>query len=479
MRALAIVAACLLAGCTGTAPSGTPAAEPAPVAAGGIALPPFERVTLPSGTVLILAPKRDVPLVALHAMVRGGAVADTPERSGLANLTAQLLEKGSLTRDASAFAEAVDAAGGVLGASGGVEAVQIAAEFLSRDTALMIELVADMLKAPRFDADEFEKLRGRTIDFLRSARDTDPRPLVGIYGHAFLFGEHPYGRSVAGNETALAQLTRENVLAHYAAHYGGDRLIVSVVGDFDVDAVRAQLRSAFGDWRRAGVAAPAIASPPPQSGRRVLLIDKPDATQTYFWLGNTGVARDYPQRAALDVANTIFGGRFTSMLNTALRIESGLSYGARSHLVRPSRAGSIAIVSFTATESTVEAIDLALATLTRFRGAPPSAQTLSSARAYILGQTPPSLETAAQVAGQLAALAFYGLDRDHIDGYAQAVAAVSAAQVAATIEAVYPSAEDLTMVLIGNAAAIRGQVARYGEVTEMAIEEPTFAPAAR
>ena len=98
---------------------------------------------------------------------------------------------------------------------------------------------------------------------------------------------------------------------------------------------------------------------------RVLLIDKPGATQTYFWLGNTGVARDFERRAALDIANTLFGGRFTSMLNTELRVNSGLTYGASSRLLRPSKPGSVAISSFTPTETTVEAIDMALGVLDR------------------------------------------------------------------------------------------------------------------
>ena len=118
-------------------------------------------------------------------------------------------------------------------------------------------------------------------------------------------------------------------------------------------------------WRTAAAPLPEVPRPAPQSGRRVVLIDKPGATQTYFWLGNIGVARDYEKRAALDIANTVFGGRFTSMLNTELRVNSGLTYGARSLLSRASQPGSIAISSYTPTESTVEAIDMALGVLGR------------------------------------------------------------------------------------------------------------------
>ena len=99
----------------------------------------------------------------------------------------------------------------------------------------------------------------------------------------------------------------------------------------------------------------------------MLLIDKPGATQTYFWIGNVGVARDFEQRAELDIANTLFGGRFTSLLVDEMRTKAGLTYSARSALSRPSQPGSFAIVSFTKTDTTIVAMDLAITLLRRMR----------------------------------------------------------------------------------------------------------------
>ena len=95
----------------------------------------------------------------------------------------------------------------------------------------------------------------------------------------------------------------------------------------------------------------------------MLLVDRPGAAQTYFWIGNVGVAIDYPQRAELQIANTLFGGRFTSMLMTALRVESGLTYSAHSDVEQYSSAGAVSIRSYTETETTVETIDKAISQL--------------------------------------------------------------------------------------------------------------------
>ncbi len=207
-------------------------------AADGVKLPDYERVELDNGTILLLNEKHDVPLIGLRAVLRGGAVADKRGKSGLASTLAALLEKGAGKRDATAFAEAVDSVGGRLSASAGLEAINLSAGFMSRDADLMVELLADMLRRPALDADEMNKLRDRTINFIRAAKDSNLNALLPIYGNAFLFGDHPYGSPVIGSETSLANITHSDLLRFYADHVGGDRLIIAVSGDFDAVDMR-------------------------------------------------------------------------------------------------------------------------------------------------------------------------------------------------------------------------------------------------
>jgi predicted Zn-dependent peptidase len=204
----------------------------------------------------------------------------------------------------------------------------------------------------------------------------------------------------------------------------------------------------------------------------VLLVDKPDANQAYFWVGNLGVSRTDPDRVALDIANTAFGGRFTSMLNRELRTKSGLTYGARCRFARWTQPGPVAITSFTKTEAAGKAVDLALDLLARLRRDNLDAGTLASVQAYIRGQYPPDFETSDAVAGALVDLARYGLGRDEVEGYLTRVSATDSAAVARAIARGYPPGEDLTFVFIGNAAELRGTVKRYGPVTEAPISMP-------
>ncbi len=440
----------------------------------GELLPVHERIALDNGTILLLSEKHDVPLIGLRAVVRGGAVADPVGRNGLASLLAGMLEKGAGSRDAAEFAEAVAAFGGELYATADLEAITVGAEFLSRDAELMLELVADMLLRPTLDEAEFTKLRDRSINLLKAAKSANPGRLLSTYGSAFLFADHPYGNPVGGSETTLADITHEDLLAFYQDHVGGDRLIITVVGDFNAEAMKQRLVERFGGWRAAAEPLPELPALVRQPGRRLLLVDAPDITQTYFWVGNVAVPFAYSRRAELTLANTVFGGRFTSMLNSKLRVESGLTYGAWSQLGRLSASGYAMISSFTETGKTVEAIDMAIDIQARLRNSGISKEQIESARNYVMGQFPPRLETASQLAEQFATLERYGLSAAYVNEFPAALAAVSPNDIAAVVEEVYAADADLVFILVADADAVRDAVSRYGTVTEISISEPSF-----
>ena len=441
-----------------------------------VTLPAVERVVLANGAVLILNEKHDVPMIGLEVVLRGGAVADPPDKRGLTSLFAALIVKGAGDRDAAAFAEAIDSVGGTLLASAEQESISISGEFLSRDADLMVELLADMLQRPALEQDELSKIRERKINTLLSAKDSDPGKLLPVYGSAFLFGEHPYGNSVGGSESSLADITHADVRDYYEQQIGSDRLIIVVSGDFSAAEMQAKLAAAFRDWRPAAGELVEITVPMTAQGGRVLLVDKPGAAQTYFWLGSIGVARSYEHRPDLNLANTVFGGRYTSMLNTALRIESGLTYGARSLLTRLSLSGSVAIYSYTETGATEEAIDMSLGILSQLHDSGIDDETISSARNYVLGQFPMAFETASQLAAIFASLEANDLDRSYIDDYGTALAAADTASINTVIADVYSRAADLVFVVLGDAELIRETVSKYGDVTEMSITEPRFRP---
>ncbi|MGH8237692.1 MAG: M16 family metallopeptidase [Steroidobacteraceae bacterium] len=445
-------------------------------AGNGVKVPPFERVQLGNGAVVLLMERHDVPLIAFSAVVRGGAVSDPASKSGVASLLAGVMQKGAGSRDAVQFAETVASVGGQIETSASTESIAVSGSFLARDQQLMVELLADMLQRPRLDLAQFDTLRARQIEFIRAAKESDLAALTPIYGEAHLFSAHPYGRCVDGSEASLAAIKHADLQQYYEQHVGADRLIIAVAGDFKPSQLKQRIARAFSGWRKASTALPPVPKAQRVPGRRVLLIDAPESVQSYFWAGNVAVAKNDPRRPALEVTNTLFGGRFTSMLNTELRIRTGLSYAASSHFDRRLQTGHWALSSFTQTDTTIQALDLALATLDKLHESGLEATMVDSGKSYVQGQYPLALETSAQWAAQLATLEFYRLDRRYIDDYSAQLAAVTPADAKKVIDEVFPPSSALAIVVVGNAGAIREGLRKYGPITEMKLADPTFEP---
>jgi predicted Zn-dependent peptidase len=451
---------------------GDKAPRRAPV--GGVRVPPHTRWVLDNGAVLVVVPQRDVPLVACSVLVRGSALADPRGKSGVAALTAGLLEKGAGARDAFAFADALEGVGGSLATAAGAELITLSAQFLARDQELMLGLLASALTEPRFEQRELDTLRARHVELIKAAKDIDPAELLATYGRSLLFRAHPYGRPVLGSERSLGAITRRDILRYYRTQIGGDRLVLIFAGDVDAPALKQSVARTLGRFRRAAAPLPVLAEPARPRARRVLLVDSPGSQQTYFWIGAVGVAKHYPRRAALDLVNTVFGGSFTSLLNTELRVKSGMTYGAGSTFVRGTVAAEFAIRSFVHAERTGEAIQCALATLARLKREGISAAMLEAARAYVLGQYPLSLETAADWAAALGELEAYGLPREYIEQYGPELAHVTLADARRVIGEAFPDPARLAIVAIGDAARIRSQLAPLGGVQELPLARAAF-----
>lgn len=451
-------------------------ATPLPVHAAGteaVQLPPLHRMTLSNGVTLLLVEKHDLPLVSFHFVQRAGGVADPDGLEGLAAITVEMLQRGTAQRKAVQIARDLDAMGGVLALEAHMDFARGAAEVLAPHATNALKLLAELLREPAFPQDELTKLLEQSRDAVLQMKD-EPREVLRPYYRSFLYGAHPYGRPLNGDEQSLTRITRNDVVRFWKEQYRPENLILSVVGDFKAADLAAFAGQVFGGGNRNQDRKPsAILSPATNRAPRLLLVNKADATQTFFAIGGLGIARTNAQRAAVDVVNTIFGGRFTSMLNDALRVNSGLTYGAGSRFDPLLTRGSFAISSFTRTEKTVEAIDLAVQLLEQLHREGISEAQLLSARAYLKGQFPQQIESIDQLAGLLAELEFYHLGPEEISGRFKALDAVTTESARRAIEQFFPRT-NLTFVLMGQAQNIRSGVEKYGALSEVEIDAPGF-----
>jgi zinc protease len=446
------------------------------VFAQSIHLPPHEKVVLKNGLTVLLLEKHDVPIVNLTALIKTGSAADPVGQEGLASITAELLRKGTEKRTAQQFASDLDFTGGSFDADASADFSNAAAEFLNKDITKGLELFSDALLHPIFPQAEVEKLLAQNLDGVRAAKD-DPRSVLGTYYDAYLYSGTGYGRPSDGDELSLKRIHRDEIASFYSAYYTPSNMILAVAGDFHTAEMKKRLDAIFGGWAPKPVTVVRIPSQQPVKGRKLLLVDKPDATQTYFAIGNIGTAVGDPDRVAIRLVNTVFGGRFTSLLNEALRVESGLSYGAASSFESRRVPGPFGIYSFTKNESTTQAIDLTLQILQKFHKQGITEEELASAKNYIKGQFPPTLETSKQLSQLIAINEFYGLDDREINELEARIDAVTPAVAQQVIQKHFPT-DNLVFTLIGKYTEIGPAVRKYAEKQDArAISDPGFWPA--
>ena len=440
-----------------------------------IHLPPHEKFVIKNGLTVLLMEKHGVPLINLFAIVKTGTAADPAGEEGLASVTAGLLRKGTKTRTAQQFAADFDFIGGSFDAGAGADFSNISAEFLTKDLDRGLELSCDALLHPTFPQDEVEKILAQSLDGVKSEKD-EPQSVLGLYYAGYLYGAHSYGRPSDGDEISLKRIQRDAIVKFYEANYAPGNIILGIAGEFDAAEMRKKLEERLGSWPARTVPNTAIAVTPPEKGKRLLLIDKPDATQTYFAIGNLGTAVNDPDRVAIRVVNTIFGGRFTSELNEALRVESGYTYGAGSFFDSHRAPGPFEIYSFTKNETTVPAIDLALQVLEKLHKNGVTQEQLASAKSYIKGQYPPTIETSSQLVRRIVFNEFYGLGDDEVNQLEARVDAVTPEIARQVIQKHFPL-ENLVFVLIGKASAIGSAVKKYAEKMDARpISDPGFWP---
>jgi zinc protease len=447
-----------------------------PLRAQSLRMPPHEKVVLKNGLTVLLLVKHGVPLIDISTIVKAGAVSDPAGQEGLATVTAELLRKGTKTRTAQQFSADLDYIGGTFEGEATSDYTVINAEFLTKDLARGLELYSDALLHPTFPDDETTKLLAQSADGIRSAKD-DPQSVMFPYYDGYLYGTHPYGRPASGDDVSMTKIRRDDVAKFYDANYAPSNTIIAIAGEFNTDEMKSKLEQTFGSWPSRTVKSEAIPPVVPAKGKRLLLVDKPDASQVYFAIGNTGVSATDPDRVAIRVVNTIFGGRFTSELNEALRVESGYTYGAESFFDDRKVAGPFAIFSFTKNETTTPAIDLALQVLAKLHKDGVTEAQLKSAKSYIKGQFPPNTETSRQLARIIASHEFYGLSDDEVNQLEARVDAVTPEVARQIIQKHFPM-ENLVFVLIGKASAVGPAVKKYAATQDTRpIADPGFWPA--
>jgi zinc protease len=429
------------------------------------------RVTLPNGLEVIVLEDDRLPRVALGITLRRGAGSVEPSLAGVAELAAEVMQRGAGERDALALAKVVEDVGASLAISSGWDTTSISLSGLSEDRALLFEILQDVALRARFDEVEFAKARAEQQAAIVAAQD-DPATLIRWHALRALFDDHRYGLPRSGTAETIAQINVEQARAYWADRFVPRNTIFWAVGDFRAAELIPEVRRVFEGLSDVPVISNTPPTPPtpptPTSTpgkRRVVVVDKPDLLQARIIVAHEGIRRTEPTRIAAGIMNDALGGSgFSSRLMKKIRSEEGLTYGVGSGFSMRSQPGPFSVSTFTRVSKVRQVVDLVLQEMEAIRSDRPIVkEELGKFISYNIGRFGLSLETSDAVLSSLVDLDVHALPANSLDTYRSRVRAVTLDDVTRAAELrLHP--DRAVIVVLGPAEAVVPELEDLGEV---------------
>lgn len=420
-----------------------------------VVLPQGDAFTLANGLRVIHYYNPALPLVAAELVLRTGSAANPPGKSGLASFTAQMLEEGTKNRTALQIADQVAQLGAFLstGASADASTAQVMSLKSNFDQAL--ELLADVVLAPSFPAEEIERQRSSLLGALRQLRENAPAVASRVALAALFGNRHPYGTLDIGTENAIKAMRRDDFLTFWKQHYVPGNAALVVSGAITRGELKTLAEAKFGAWQGTD-SKPVVVSPAQPPSARLVLVDKPGAPQTALKVATIGAERKSPDYAALQVMNAALGGLFTSRLNNNLREQKGYTYGVSSGFQYHRMPGPFVISGSFRTDVTGPALSEIFKEIRAMQAKPMSAKELEGARNSQILSLPGHFDTNQAIGASLSNIFIYDLGLDYYNGLAKRFAAVSAKDTQTMVKK-YLKPENLIVVGVGDKARIAPQ----------------------
>jgi len=407
-----------------------------------------KRFVLKNGITLLLVETHALPIVNVSVAIKTGAIYDPPDKKGVANLTGMLLDEGTKTRSSKQIAEEIDFIGGRLSTSGGLDYSSASLVVLKKDIDRGLEILSDVLLNPLFPEEEVERKKKETLASILSEKD-DPGVVASRAFYKEVFGAHPYGTPIEGDEETLKKITREDIIAFYQKYYKPNNTIIAMVGDVNPEEAIDLIETYFKSWKEEKVSFPDIPSVERLKKKEKVLIDK-NITQANIILGHTGISRDNPDYYAVVVMNYILGGGgFSSRLTKEIRDNKGLAYSVYSSFDVNKYPGAFSVTIQTKNESASIAIEGILSELKKIREMPVTDTELKEAKDYLTGSFPLRFDTNAKIANGLINIEYYGLGLDYLERYIKEIEAITKDDIIGVAKK-YIDTENYVLVVVAN-----------------------------
>lgn len=399
-----------------------------------------------------------LPLVSVLVAFRSGSAHDPAGREGLSRITARMLRRGSEGMSADRIEETIDALGGELSADVALSASTVHFEVIKRNLWPFVDLASNVIARPTFDRDELARLRREAAAEIVESRDSD-RVLASRALRRTIFEGHPYARRVAGTIPSIEAITEADVRACYARHYCRKNALVAIAGDVDDAEAKAIADKILAGLPEGEAVPDTVPEPTLAPGRRLVFVDKPERTQAQMVVGGLGTHAHDADHIPLMVANTAFGGTFTSRLMQEIRVKRGWSYGASSRVSFDRRRDTFSMGAAPAAADAPGCLALMIELLGALRDKGITEDELAFVKRYVVRSHAFDVDTAKKRVHHPLDEALFDLPEGYYRRYLSAVEAVTLADANEAVRRRLPSS-DMVIAVVGTHAAFGDAVAK-------------------
>ena len=453
------------------APRGPAREIPALGQLAGLDFPTVTNAKLSNGIEVEYAQRTAVPITQVALSFDAGDAADPLARRGLQSLTLDMLDEGTSTMGSQQLAEAKESIGAQISASGSTDRSTVYMSALTPNLAPSLALMGSIVKDPKFDAAELERLRTQYLTNIAQLKK-DPNGIAARVAPALIYGaNHPYAVVRGGDEAAIKAIGRDELLAFRDTWLRSDNAKIYVVSDRPLSLIMPQLEAEFGRW-----AAPAVAKgvksfgaiPARPTAPRIVLINRPQSPQSVIYAAQVTPVDPRGETEALGAANDVLGGNFLSRINMDLRETKGWSYGVRGAANLQEKAVPYVISAPVQADRTGDSIVALNEQLKGFFGDKGiTAEELERTIANRVNGLPGRFETSEAVLGAMISNDLYGRPDDYYVKLADKYRGYTAADLDKAIrDAVDPNG--FVWVVVGDAAKVKPQLDKLGYPVEVA-----------
>ncbi len=416
-----------------------------------------EYIKLANGLRVLILADKSTPTVTLSGYVKAGSEFDPEDKAGLAELVADNLLNGTKTKDVLSLAIALEERGANLEFNASREGVRIEGDSLASDLPVLLHTLADAIQNPVFPKKELELSRKQSLNALEQELDEPAEVARRAFVQSIYPKTHPSYK--VSTEKSLRRIARRDVIEFKAKHYRPDRMILTMVGDFDPQKVRSLINQEFGNWKNAGKA-PCVNYPVVSIPDSIVRVNSvlPGKAQAIIYMGNTAINRQDSRYYAALVLNQILGGdTLSSRLGAEVRDRQGLTYGIYSNFLAGKNSGTFLIEMQTSPEDANKAIASTRKLLEEINQKGVTEKEVEAAKLTAISNYIVSLANPDELTHQILMNEVYGLQHDELSNFTAKIDSITLTQVnQAARELLHP---DKIVVVTAGPAVVAGQSA--------------------